>query len=178
MQSASDFFSDDNPNNAMKCSVPTSITDVRRIYIDGRFSINNNLPRPICSMMKSHSYVSIKDSLADFFGHGKHRFLSISEIDCTAVNDVNSLVTNLFECRKGRSILDRCRHSIIDHEKQRLSSFPVIPVFLLFWSDDFEPNNSIKSNRQSVWIKTVTFVFKSPSFSDVPVCCLKYPVAV
>ena len=25
------------------------------------------------------------------------------------------------------------------------------------WSDDFEPNYSIKSNRGSVWVRTVTF---------------------
>ena len=32
------------------------------------------------------------------------------------------------------------------------------------WSDDFDPNSSIKANRGAVWIKTVTFI--SESFSE------------
>lgn len=40
-------------------------------------------------------------------------------------------------------------------------SFPVVIFLLIFWSDDFEPNKSIKSNRGSVWIKTVTIVTKT-----------------
>ena len=34
----------------------------------------------------------------------------------------------------------------------------VIVLFLKLWSDDFDPNNSIKSNRQIVWIHTVTII--------------------
>ena len=31
-------------------------------------------------------------------------------------------------------------------------------ILAIQWSDDFEPNTSIKSNRGSVWIKTLTFI--------------------
>ena len=54
--------------------------------------------------------------------------------------------------------------SIINDTKQRLQShpviedFPIINIFIILWSDDFEPNNSIKSNRQSAWIITCTFI--------------------
>ena len=43
------------------------------------------------------------------------------------------------------------------------------------WSDDFEPNGSSKSNRGSVWIKTVTFISSSTSknkLSDT------YPISI
>ena len=35
-------------------------------------------------------------------------------------------------------------------------TLPMVPLFLTIWSDDFDPNKSIKGNRQSVWIKTLT----------------------
>ena len=39
----------------------------------------------------------------------------------------------------------------------------------LSWSDDFDPNSSIKSNRGGVWIRTVTFItqtFKENRLDD------------
>ena len=35
------------------------------------------------------------------------------------------------------------------------------------WSDDFEPNTSVKSNRGSVWIKTHTFVILDSIRNDI-----------
>ena len=35
------------------------------------------------------------------------------------------------------------------------------------WSDDFEPNGSSKSNRGSVWLKTLTFVSDSYSNNEL-----------
>lgn len=32
----------------------------------------------------------------------------------------------------------------------------MMPIFITFWSDDFVPNQSMKSNCQSLWIKTAT----------------------
>ena len=34
----------------------------------------------------------------------------------------------------------------------------VITLLAVQWSDAFDPNSSIKSNRGAVWIKTITFV--------------------
>ena len=39
------------------------------------------------------------------------------------------------------------------------SDRPTVAVFMVFWSDGFDPNNSMKRNRHSVWILTVTFFF-------------------
>ena len=42
-------------------------------------------------------------------------------------------------------------------------------LLALQWSDAFDPNSSIKSNRGAVWIKTVTFIsetFKENNLHD------------
>ena len=31
-----------------------------------------------------------------------------------------------------------------------------LPLFIKMWSDDFDPNKSVKSNRQIIWLKTTT----------------------
>lgn len=35
----------------------------------------------------------------------------------------------------------------------------IVIIFFKIWSDDFDPNNSVKSNRQSVWVKTLISIF-------------------
>ena len=43
------------------------------------------------------------------------------------------------------------------------------------WSDDFEPNTSIKSNRGSVWIKTLTFISNDDQQNNIN---NTYPIAI
>jgi hypothetical protein len=158
-------------SDSMMCSLPTSHSSLRRFFTDGRYSINNNLPRPTMVMLTSHSYVSIKESLSDFFGHGNHDLVAIHQSNSFCFDDP-VYVTNMFESLAGRQILRNCQ--------ERMNSshlmFPTVPVFLMFWSDDFEPSNSIKSNRQSVWIKTMTIVVQS--LSSLEVSSATYPVAI
>ena len=45
-----------------------------------------------------------------------------------------------------------------------VSTDNLIVLMGISWSDDFDPNSSIKANRGAVWIRTVTFI--SESFSD------------
>ena len=40
----------------------------------------------------------------------------------------------------------------------------VVVLMGISWSDDFEPNSSIKANRRGVWIRAVTFI--SETFCD------------
>jgi hypothetical protein len=155
----------------MKCSIPTCHKSLRRFYVDGRFSINNNLPRPTVQLLDDHSYVSIKDCLFDFFGHGKHDIVSFdhsSEL-CFGVQEH---VSNVFESNFGQNILTNCQERMISTNP----SNPVVPVLLLFWSDDFEPSQSIKSNGQSVWIKTMTIIVLNSSSNNTSAAT--YPVAI
>jgi hypothetical protein len=53
--------------------------------------------------------------------------------------------------------------------------FPVVPIFIYLWSNDFEPNKSTKANRQSVWIQTCTVVFCNAKGENV---CSTYPLCI
>jgi hypothetical protein len=59
---------------------------------------------------------------------------------------------HIFNSIRVKDILNNAMERVknIDNE------LPTIPLFLTLWSDDFDPNKSIKNNRQSVWIKTIT----------------------
>ena len=46
------------------------------------------------------------------------------------------------------------------------NSNEILVVLGLLWSDDFDPNTSIKSNRGSVWIKPLTFVAERTHTND------------
>merc|ERR1712197_327854 len=39
------------------------------------------------------------------------------------------------------------------------STKPAVAVFMIFWRDGFDPNTSMKRNRHTVWVLTVTFFF-------------------
>ena len=43
----------------------------------------------------------------------------------------------------------------------------IVVILGIQWSDDFEPNTSIKDNRDSVWLKTVTLVSESSKSNDL-----------
>ena len=45
----------------------------------------------------------------------------------------------------------------------------------LQWSDDFERNSSSKSNRGSVWIKTVSFISDTLTKNDI---VNTYPISI
>ena len=47
---------------------------------------------------------------------------------------------------------------IVDHAigKSKNNDINCVPLFLKMWSDDFDPNRSVKANRQSIWMKTIT----------------------
>lgn len=57
------------------------------------------------------------------------------------------------------NITTLCSSPYVTKLRERVNNihigFPVINLFIIEWSDDFEPNN-MKSNSNSIWIKTVT----------------------
>jgi hypothetical protein len=48
------------------CSLPRNIADIRRMYTDGTDSITKKLPIPNIVKLNNHSYVSLRDCVADF----------------------------------------------------------------------------------------------------------------
>ena len=57
------------------------------------------------------------------------------------------------ESNIAKSVLDRAQKV-----NNNVSGEKILPILGIQWSDAFDPNSSIKSNRGSVWIKTVTFI--------------------
>jgi hypothetical protein len=144
----------DCQNNKPCCKLPISFANLRRMYTDGDCAITKHLPIPECTMYEDHSFVSITDCIADFFLCNKLYIATINDWD-NIINADKSLNEMTIFC--GNHI-----NNIINDAKNRINNgnfddtYPVVPLFLKFWSDDFDPNKSIKANRQSVWIKTCT----------------------
>jgi hypothetical protein len=136
------------------CIIPKSYDDLRKLYLDGELAITKHIPIPLVQQVMDHSYVSLLDCVADFLIRKDYIIKNISDWESyikksSLENDMQLFVSN-------RVI------QIINDAKERLSvssldkTLPIVPLFISFWSDDFDPNKSIKSNRQSVWIKTAT----------------------
>lgn len=140
------------------CEVPKQLADLRRMYTEGENSIENHLPIPDCVMLVNHSYVSIRDCIADVLLRSKMKIASIND-DWPELSDNESANDsyNIFRCNRILEIVKNgyCRIAETDSDVP----LTVLPIFLSLWSDDFDPNRSIKANRQSVWIKTCTIFF-------------------
>lgn len=137
------------PNVNTLCTLPKSLADIRRQYVDGVDAVTKHLPIPDIRELKNHSYVSIKDLIADFLLSNRNKLKMLDDYK-TLHNEDPSSRLDFFYCNRVKQIIRNA-----DIAKGNKDD-PVIVLFLKLWSDDFDPNNSIKSNRQSVWIKTLT----------------------
>ena len=152
------------------CKLPNTFADVRRLYVDGTNSVTKNLPIPNIRVLNKHSYVSLMDCIADMLMSNDKLLNDIEDY-----NEVIELKRNdlsLFECERVKEIVNDA-HERKKKEIEMLDS-DVIVLFLKFWSDDFDPNNSIKSNRQSVWIQTVTIFAMTKDGNKIS---YTYPIA-
>jgi len=71
-------------------------------------------------------------------------------------------------------------NTVRDIRKRASASYPnesIIAIYCTEWSDDFDPNVSNKSNRQSCWIKTVTILSCNPD-DVVNKFSATFPIAV
>jgi len=152
-------------SSAYECDIPTSYNEIRRYIIEGKYSIYNNLPTPRIKYQRKHASVSILECAADLLAFGF---------------PTPSYICNFGEDR-GILVMDSL-HSSVRARKyytQFINSNPTIDdkLFLLviLWSDDFEPNYSIKANRQSVHIITATFIPENDTKSSI---FYTYPISV
>jgi hypothetical protein len=138
--------SDKTDVNIVECDIPTTLAEIRSYVTEGKFAIFDNLPHPLIHVLGNHSCISAKDCVSDILGHG----FPIPPIQQCTLFDKNVQVTSLLNCR--RAI----------HFQQSITPIPdpdnEIFVNFIFWGDDFEPNYSIKANRQSVHISTLSIV--------------------
>ena len=54
------------PSKYLSSTYPLDESTIRRYYHDGRNSILRNLPQPNVTLIDNHSYVSIRQCIADF----------------------------------------------------------------------------------------------------------------
>ena len=125
--------------------IPNSDAQLRKMYISGERSIVKNLPLPNIQIIDNHSYISIRQCIANFLASGK------------MPHKVNTLKKNGVRCitesKMAKYAVDRAQKA-----NSTVSPENIVTLLAMQWSDAFDPNSSIKSNRGAVWIKTVTFI--------------------
>ena len=140
--------------------VPTSVAELRSMYVEGCHALLPNLPRPPVHVIGSHAYVSLKDCVADLLGHG-------IDVDCIKRAEEGELVRRISESTRAQRILE--------NSKTLHGTTEVLTLYVTEWSDGFEPSLSIKGNRGSCWIKTVTI---APPPNKLHSLSHTYPIAL
>lgn len=143
-----------------KTRLPTTGADIRKLYVRGKHALLPNLPRPKVQMVGSHAYVSLTDCIADLLGHG-------CSVDCVKQRKLDEPVISMSQSDRAQRILQ--------NSKLMSSDDDVMVLYLVEWSDGFEPSISVKSNRGSCWLKTVTI---SPPPHLLHSCANTYPIAL
>ena len=109
-----------------------------------------------------HAYVSLNDCMVDLLGHGIP--IGLIEDDSTS-----QMVRTISESIRAKSIARR------GQIMAGLGGDSSLCLYVVEWSDAFEPSSSVKSNRGSVWLKTVTI---SPPHDKLHSMTNAYPIAV
>jgi hypothetical protein len=78
--------------------------------------------------------------------------------------------TDIPKTRRARKISLQCNKAYNGTEKEK----GVLIIWLLEWSDDFEPN-AVKKNKGSMWIKTITIC---PPKADLHTMSRTFPLAI
>ena len=149
--------------------MPDSFEDMRHLYLEGKTSFIPNLPRPNVIRLQRHAYVSVIDCIADILAHGLE--LDTINAGSAAVPQFPDFQKNS-ESQHCRNIYDRAHATTISTENEH---HPLICLWINEWSDGFEPSYSVKANRGSAWLKTITI---SPPANKVHSLEYTYPIAV
>ena len=133
-----------NTLNMVRTRLATTEAEFRNWYLRGVRSICNILPRPNVSLLDNHSYVSVRQCIADYLGKGN--------LPSTIPSKPSEIQTETFHSNFCQEIKKRAAKS-----NENVSYDNLMIITAVQWSDDFDPNSFCKNNRGSVWIKTLTF---------------------
>lgn len=153
--------------------IPSSYSCLRRMYIDGEAAISRNIPIPDVITVEGHSYVSIIDCVADFLIRKDNIITNIQKWDDIVNDHIIDKQMHIFACNRTKEMISDAKERLEIASLE--NTFPLVPIFINFWSDDFDPNKSIKANRQSIWIKTATIFTMSEKGEKIKVT---YPVSM
>ena len=144
--------------------LPINDACIRQTYLTGSNSIMKNLPIPSVKVVENHSYVSVRECLSNWLlFNNTPSYISNNNV-------THNTVERIGECKIAKQIYRRALKVNKNHPNE-----DIYCVLAIQWSDDFEPNNSIKSNRGSAWIKTLTFVSDDTNTNDIS---NTYPIAI
>jgi len=159
--------------SALCKNVPTKVSDFRRIYLDGKHSISQNVPKPISRMLKHHSYVPITDCIADLLAKNTTPICNLQHVQDYCKDEKQHSEDNIFNSSSATKVMNSVEARLSSNSTAM--KFDLIPCLMYLWSDDFDPVNSIKKNRQSVWIITCTIMLLSDKYDVIK---HTYPVGV
>ena len=144
--------------------VPSSVNLMNQRYLKGKYSFMHNIPKPVVSNIGRHGYVSLKSCIADLLA--RHNF----EIEEIVQADFDS-VQYIGQCRRARLFVEYVKDldGLVDPHIPRLI------LYIIEWSDDFDPAKCIKDNRGSAWVKSVTI---SPLHINCEEFKNTYPIAI
>ena len=148
--------------------VPETFKKMRNVYLDGANALLRNVPYPKATKLdQHHSYLSIKHMIRHFLALGVN-FHDLYANENTLTQHVNTC-TSIYNSRSVSNLIEKV-HDMYKDEKDH----EIILLLGFEFSDDFDPNSSIKSNRQSVWMKSLTV---SPIMTNMHSMCTTFPVA-
>ena len=147
-------------------NIPTTDAELRNLYLSGERSIIRNLPIPTVEVVDAHSYISIKECITNFLSAGKRP--KVYEYIDKDLHNIDCITQSL----AAQHIYKKA------HEINAQSNNDELIIMLgIQWSDDCDPNSSIKCNWGSIWVKTVTFIsedFGNNDHSDTYPISLSY----
>ena len=149
--------------------IPVCGNNIRKYHTESKFAVIPNLPiPPIKSDVPGHAYLSIVDCTRDFLGHSQTGNIAAMPSSVCHFRE-DTTVKDTMESKQAFEVLDAAMKTPFCIEKH-----PLI-CFLMFWSDDFEPNSMSKAARGSAWIKTMTIATTKGNGNRVS---NTYPIAI
>ena len=128
-------------STSLKSSPPSSNKGIQRYYLKTNTAIANNIPIPNIIENHNHAFISIKEAL-------QHFLCFESNIDGMFIDNATTSFQNIVSTS---SLLTKTEMSNIICEtvrqKLRLSTVYPLIIYIIIWSDDFEPNN-VKQHKK------------------------------
>lgn len=134
--------------HAWSTVIPCSSADIRRLYLQGKYSIVNNLPTPaVFTELQDHAYLSIVDCIRDFLSHMGTESMEAITDETTKQSTNDTSINYCSQSVRAKEILRNAKRIKATESKD------IIATRLDFWSDDHEV---FSFGNSSIWTKTFT----------------------
>ena len=142
-----------NSSNFQSTRLPENSIDISKIYLSGKSSIYNLLPVPKIMHDSEHAFISLFEIIQFHVAFIWKPNMGQEEHSMQNNSNIHRNVYNCMYARESRQDFEAKHNS-----KKRSLNY----LYLVLWSDDFEPNH-IRKNKHSTWIRSVTVYTKDKS---------------